>query len=161
MTTRFCLSESVSVAFDFAHKLMNGLLNLQTDDFSEELTRAVVSLNEPFFKTKPVEDLRFDLEDYRLSRFEIDDSETDPESLWSASERRVVRVFALPRDRGKEEQIATFIVHRAYLDGERAEGWTRWSVKRVVVTVSGISTTLHKHHVDRDEAPLWGVSITS
>lgn len=161
MTTKISLSNSTVLAFDFAIKLMDGLLNVRPDYDLEGYPLVDMKFSSQYFTTEIMEFLRFGLEDYQLSRLEIEDSETDPDSFWSASERRKVTLFARPCESGKEVTIATFCVHREYLDDERAGGWTRWNVKNVTVCIYNQTVKLCTHIVNRYDEPLWGMSRSS
>ncbi len=159
MSTKISLSASTAVALDFASKLMNGTLNVVPNEQMTGSPLFEASFSDQNFTTEIVVLLRIKLSKYQLSQVEIDDPEPDPTSSWSRSERRVVRLFAKLRGRSRKEvKIATFEVHRDYLDGDNAEGWTEWSVQCPFVHLDERHILLRAWNRYGDGTLIWGLN---
>jgi hypothetical protein len=149
-------SDSSALATDFAFRLFAGLLNVQSD--SDEPDAALVErlYDSPECSTEDVVRLRSFLSHMRIKEICISAKEKDPDSDWSDSEIRSVRVLALDRNSQNPEEVLTFDVSRDYLDGEEACGWTRWRVKNVVVSVDGYRVELYCLDYGFDNRPpIW------
>ena len=156
MTTTFSFSDSVATAFDFSHKLLAGTLNFRRGYDSDFINLVEVHHEDEFFSTRAIRNLRVQLGRNSITRLEIGDSEEDPDSLCAESERREVRLYAKESGWG-ERHVSTFYVSRDYLDGENAEGWTRWQVKNATVHLGRARVILNRHVRHQDEAAIWGV----
>lgn len=157
--TKFSFADSLALANDFAVKLLAGVLNMRIDYDTCGRLLAEVTRTTTYFTTELMADVRTGLSGSRLSRIEATDSEVDPHSQWPTSEIRHITIFAREGE-GKEMLVATFDVHRDYLDGDNAEGWTRWEIKNVFVFLTSSGVELVPEYLDRDDRePIWGTRI--
>lgn len=157
-------SDSLAIANDFIAKLVVGTLNMrmshEVGGTLVEVTRTTVD-----FTTKRIAEVRAALRGFLPSRLEATDIETDQDSLWSRSELRHItlhaRYFKNGKNMlGKEMLLMTFDVHRDYLDGDSAEGWTGWRVKNVVIFLTDVGTELVPEYLNPDDhEPIWGTRV--
>lgn len=160
--TKISFSNSVSLATEFAIKLLTGTLNMSTDYDVEGYPLVERTHTTSYFTTEQMSALMGALSRRRLSSMEIGDSETNPESQWSTSEKRSVLVYAADFDRnGKEHIVAAFEVTRDYCDGERAEGWTRWHVANVRILAFETTIELVPEYLGSEREPIWGTRVNS
>jgi hypothetical protein len=159
--TKIRFSNSVSLANEFAIKLLNGTLNMSIDYDTEECPLVERNHTTSYFTTERMSGLRAAFSRRRLSSMKIGDFETNPESHWSASERRGVLVYAteFDKDGGKEHIVAAFEVTRDYCDGERGEGWTRWRVANVRILAFETTLELIPEYLGDDREPIWGTRV--
>lgn len=159
--TRIPYSNSLSLANDFAIRLFSGLLNVRASGDAGEGPLAEVKYTTAHFTTERMAELRVALSGSRISQLEAADSQTDPDSLWPASELRHISIHVRKNENKDEILVATFDVHRDYLDGDNAEGWTCWQVKNVYIFLTDIPVELVPEYLNRDDRePIWGTRVS-
>ncbi len=153
-------SNSLSLANDFAVKLLGGLLNTRVNYDADGSPLVEVNHATAYFTTQCMAELRAAFSGFRLSRIEATEPATDPDSQWPRSELRHITVHGRENE-NNETLLAVFEVHRDYLDGDNAEGWTRWRVKNVHVFLTDIGLELIPEYLDRDDRePIWGMRVS-
>ncbi|MBM3261122.1 hypothetical protein FJY93_01750 [Candidatus Kaiserbacteria bacterium] len=159
--TKMEFSASLALAIEFALKLMSGLLNMRIDYDAEGCPLFEVDRATKWFTTERIADLRCALSGFRFTRLEAADVQTDPDSPWPMSELRHITVLAREGEQSRETIIASFDVHRDYLDGDCAEGWTRWRVKNVFVFLTDEGLELVPEYLNHDDRyPIWGERVS-
>jgi hypothetical protein len=158
--TKIQLSNSLSLANDFAVKLLAGLLNMRIDYDADGSPLVEVHHVTRYFTTERMAEVKTAFSGFRLSQLEATQPKTDPESQWSRSELRHISVYGSDK-KDSFSLLAAFEVHRDYLDGDNAEGWTRWRVKNVHVFLTDIGTELIPQYLNpEDREPIWGTRVS-
>lgn len=153
-------SNSLSLANEFAVKLLAGLLNVRVDYDAAGSPLVEVNRTTPHFTTERMAEVRAAFAGFRLLQLEVTQSMTDPESRWPRSEVRHVSIYA-SGNQIDYTLLAAFEVHRDFLDGDNVEGWTRWKVKNVVVFLNDIGMRLVPEYLNQDDRePIWGTQVS-
>ncbi len=160
VATKVQFSNSLSLANEFAVKLLAGLLNTRIDYDAEGSPLIEVRHVTPYFTTERMAEVRAAFSGFRLSQLEATQPKTDSDSQWSRSERRIISVYGSD-NKDKFTLLAAFEVHRDYLDGDNAEGWTRWRVKSVHIFLNDICIELIPEYLNcEDREPIWGTRVS-
>lgn len=158
--TEIYFTNSASVAQGFAVKLLSGLLNVRPNYDADGCPLFEAEYSDSECTTQGLKSLRPQMACLQMTLLEIGDVEVDPGSHQSQSEMRRVRVHAKEGENGRSRLYATFIVYREYLDGEEAQGWTRWQARYVTIILPDGEVKLARAYLnDQDREPIWGTRI--
>lgn len=157
--TEISFSNALSLANEFAVRLLYGTLNMRVNYKAKELPLFEQTHTTPWFTTDRINDIRGALLGNRLSKLQASGIESDSDSQWPESEIRHIVLYSQACE-GSERKRATFDVYRDYLDGDEVRGWTQWRVKNVLIFFGERTIELVPEYLDRnDREPIWGTRI--
>lgn len=162
--TEFSFSESLSLANAFSVKLLSGMLNVRSDYSAEGCPLVEVTHTTESFTTERIAGLRAATFGSRPSVLEASETEDDIFSTSGRGEVRHITIYTRDPQSGQKRKKATFDVFRSYLDGEEAEGWSRWQVKNVYIFFrfpnDSVVELIPEYINSFDHEPIWGTRVS-